>query len=53
MSLQSGDVFSTGTAPGMGMGPSQQRHLLGGEVVTLGIAGLGGQRSLVLPASET
>jgi 2,4-diketo-3-deoxy-L-fuconate hydrolase len=50
MSLQSGDVISTGTPPGVGMGQSPQQYLLGGEVVTLGIAGLGEQKSKVLPA---
>ncbi|MEK0163905.1 fumarylacetoacetate hydrolase family protein [Phaeobacter sp. A36a-5a] len=50
MSLQSGDVISTGTPPGVGMGQSPQRYLHGGEVVTLGIDGLGEQRSKVLPA---
>lgn len=50
MSLQSGDVISTGTPPGVGMGQSPQRYLHGGEVVTLGIAGLGVQTSRVLPA---
>lgn len=50
MSLQPGDIISTGTPPGVGMGQSPQRFLRGGEVVTLGIAGLGQQRSQVLPA---
>jgi len=50
MSLQPGDVISTGTPPGVGMGQSPQRYLQGGEVVTLGIAGLGEQTSKVLPA---
>ncbi|MFP7673472.1 fumarylacetoacetate hydrolase family protein [Marivita sp. S0852] len=50
MSLQPGDVISTGTPPGVGMGQSPQRYLHGGEVVTLGISGLGEQRSAVLPA---
>jgi len=50
MSLQPGDVISTGTPPGVGMGQSPQRFLHGGEVVTLGIAGLGEQMSTVLPA---
>jgi len=50
MSLQAGDVISTGTPPGVGMGQSPQQFLHGGEVVTLGIAGLGGQKSKVLPA---
>lgn len=50
MSLQPGDVISTGTPPGVGMGHSPQVYLHGGEVVTLGIEGLGVQRSKVLPA---
>ena len=50
MSLQSGDVISTGTPPGVGMGQSPQQYLHGGEVVRLGIAGLGEQKSRVLPA---
>ena len=49
MSLQPGDVISTGTPPGVGMGQKPPRYLRGGEVVTLGIAGLGEQRSLVRP----
>ncbi len=52
MSLQPGDVISTGTPPGVGMGQKPQRYLKGGEVVTLGITGLGEQRSPVLPALE-
>lgn len=50
MSLQAGDVISTGTPPGVGMGQSPQQYLHGGEVVTLGITGLGEQKSKVLPA---
>ncbi len=50
MSLQAGDVISTGTPPGVGMGQSPQQYLHGGEVITLGIAGLGEQKSKVLPA---
>lgn len=51
MSLQAGDVISTGTPPGVGMGQSPQQFLHGGEVVTLGIDGLGTQKSVVLAAS--
>jgi 2,4-diketo-3-deoxy-L-fuconate hydrolase len=50
MSLQPGDIISTGTPPGVGMGQKPPRYLKGGEVVTLGIAGLGEQASRVLPA---
>ena len=52
MSLQSGDVISTGTPPGVGMGQKPPRYLKGGEVVTLGIAGLGEQRSAVRAALQ-
>ena len=48
MSLQAGDVISTGTPPGVGMGMKPPRYLKGGEMVSLGIAGLGEQRSPVL-----
>ncbi|MCC1494471.1 fumarylacetoacetate hydrolase family protein [Cognatishimia sp. F0-27] len=47
MSLQSGDVISTGTPPGVGMGQKPPRYLSGGETVSLGISGLGEQRSPV------
>ncbi len=50
MSLQPGDIISTGTPPGVGMGQKPPRYLKGGEVVTLGIAGLGEQSSRVLPS---
>lgn len=53
MSLQPGDVISTGTPPGVGMGFKPPRYLKGGEVVTLGIAGLGAQSSPVLPDNST
>ena len=47
MSLQPGDVISTGTPPGVGMGQKPPRYLKGGERVTLGITGLGQQASMV------
>jgi 2,4-didehydro-3-deoxy-L-rhamnonate hydrolase len=49
MSLQPGDVISTGTPPGVGMGQKPPQYLKGGEMVTLGITGLGQQASKVLP----
>lgn len=52
MSLQPGDVISTGTPPGVGMGQKPPRFLTGGEVVTLGIENLGEQRSLVRAALQ-
>jgi len=41
MSLQAGDVISTGTPPGVGMGMNPPTYLKAGDVVTLGIEGLG------------
>lgn len=52
MSLQPGDVISTGTPPGVGMGKAPPHYLRGGELVSLGIAGLGEQASKVLPAEN-
>lgn len=50
MSLQPGDIISTGTPPGVGMGQNPQVYLQGGETVTLGIEGLGQQTQKVRPA---
>jgi 2-keto-4-pentenoate hydratase/2-oxohepta-3-ene-1,7-dioic acid hydratase in catechol pathway len=48
MSLNPGDVISTGTPPGVGMGQKPDPvYLKGGEVMRLGIAGLGEQRQRV------
>ena len=44
MSLQPGDVISSGTPPGVGMGQSPQVYLKPGQVMELGIEGLGQQR---------
>ena len=48
MSLQPGDVISTGTPPGVGMGQNPPVYLQGGETVRLGIDKLGEQRQKVL-----
>ena len=42
--LHPGDIISTGTPPGVGMGQTPPRYLKAGDVVTLGIEGLGEQR---------
>ncbi|RWY76391.1 FAA hydrolase family protein [Rhizobium leguminosarum] len=44
MSLHPGDVISTGTPPGVGMGLKPPRYLKAGDVVELGIEGLGTQK---------
>ncbi len=46
--LHPGDIISTGTPPGVGHGMKPQRYLKAGEVVTLGIEGLGQQRQEVV-----
>ncbi len=47
MSLQPGDVISTGTPPGVGMGQDPQTYLKPGDTMELGIEGLGVQRQAV------
>ncbi|MDH7784569.1 2-keto-4-pentenoate hydratase/2-oxohepta-3-ene-1,7-dioic acid hydratase in catechol pathway [Ochrobactrum sp. 19YEA23] len=47
MSLQPGDIISTGTPPGVGMGMKPPRYLKAGDVVELGIEGLGTQKQNV------
>ncbi|CAM3178308.1 ureidoglycolate lyase [Paracoccus aminovorans] len=47
MTLLPGDVITTGTPPGVGMGQRPPVFLKGGEVMRLGIAGLGEQRQRV------
>ncbi|QPC88333.1 2-hydroxyhepta-2,4-diene-1,7-dioate isomerase [Mesorhizobium sp. NBSH29] len=46
--LHPGDVISTGTPPGVGMGMKPQQFLKAGDVVELGIQGLGTQRQDVI-----
>jgi 2-keto-4-pentenoate hydratase/2-oxohepta-3-ene-1,7-dioic acid hydratase in catechol pathway len=47
MSLHPGDVIATGTPPGVGLGQKPPVYLREGNVVRLGIAGLGEQRQRV------
>jgi len=49
MTLVPGDIVTTGTPPGVGMGMKPQQWLQAGDVVTLGITGLGEQRQKVVP----
>ena len=50
MSLAPGDVISTGTPPGVGLGMKPPTFLNVGDVVTLGIDGLGEQRQEIIAA---
>jgi 2-keto-4-pentenoate hydratase/2-oxohepta-3-ene-1,7-dioic acid hydratase in catechol pathway len=54
MTLNPGDVITTGTPPGVGMGLKKNgvttpRYLAKGDVITLGIEGLGEQHQVVMP----
>ena len=50
MTLMPGDVIATGTPPGVGMGMKPPKFLNVGDVVTLGIEGLGEQRQEIIAA---
>jgi 2,4-diketo-3-deoxy-L-fuconate hydrolase len=50
MSLQPGDVISTGTPPGVGMGQKPPVYLHAGQVIHLGIDGLGTQTQTTVQA---
>jgi 2-keto-4-pentenoate hydratase/2-oxohepta-3-ene-1,7-dioic acid hydratase in catechol pathway len=49
MTLLPGDIITTGTPPGVAMGMKPPVWLKPGDVITLGIAGLGEQRQVVVP----
>jgi 2-keto-4-pentenoate hydratase/2-oxohepta-3-ene-1,7-dioic acid hydratase in catechol pathway len=48
MSLQPGDIISTGTPPGVGFGQKPQVYLRAGDTMQLGIEGLGKQSQRVI-----
>tara|TARA_R110002124_G_scaffold73248_2_gene196518 strand:+ start:12659 stop:13534 length:876 start_codon:yes stop_codon:yes gene_type:complete len=48
MSLQPGDIISTGTPPGVGLGQTPPLYLKPGDKITLGIEGLGTQQQAVV-----
>ncbi len=50
MTLLPGDVVTTGTPPGVGAGMKPPKFLNAGDVVTLGIDGLGAQRQQIVEA---
>lgn len=49
MTLEAGDVITTGTPPGVGMGRKPPQYLRAGDVVELWIEGLGNQRQVCVP----
>jgi 2,4-diketo-3-deoxy-L-fuconate hydrolase len=51
MTLLPGDIITTGTPPGVGLGMKPPQYLKPGDVITLGISGLGEQRQRVVAYS--
>jgi 2-keto-4-pentenoate hydratase/2-oxohepta-3-ene-1,7-dioic acid hydratase in catechol pathway len=49
MTLMPGDIIATGTPPGVGLGMKPPQYLKAGDVMRLGIDGLGEQRQKVIP----
>ena len=49
MSLMPGDIISTGTPPGVGLGMTPPAYLKPGDIVTLGVEGLGEHNQTVIP----
>jgi 2,4-diketo-3-deoxy-L-fuconate hydrolase len=46
--LEPGDIITTGTPPGVGLGMKPPQYLKAGDVVRLGIDGLGEQQQTVV-----
>lgn len=53
MTLMPGDIITTGTPPGVGMGMKPQRFLKPGDKLSLGIDGLGMQRQEIIGFRKT
>lgn len=53
MTLQPGDIISTGTPPGVGLGQKPPVYLRAGDVMALGIDGLGQQQQTVVSDFES
>jgi 2-keto-4-pentenoate hydratase/2-oxohepta-3-ene-1,7-dioic acid hydratase in catechol pathway len=51
MTLLPGDIISTGTPAGVGLGMNPPQYLKAGDVVELGIDGLGESRQKLYPSS--
>jgi 2-keto-4-pentenoate hydratase/2-oxohepta-3-ene-1,7-dioic acid hydratase in catechol pathway len=50
MTLEAGDVISTGTPPGVGLGMNPPQYLKAGDQIELSIEGLGTQKQICLDA---
>jgi 2-keto-4-pentenoate hydratase/2-oxohepta-3-ene-1,7-dioic acid hydratase in catechol pathway len=53
MILEPGDVITTGTPPGVGMGKKPPRFLKPGDTISLGVDGLGQQAQRVIAWSRS
>jgi 2,4-diketo-3-deoxy-L-fuconate hydrolase len=51
MTLEAGDLLSTGTPPGVGLGMKPPKYLKAGDIVELEIEGLGSQKQACVQAS--
>jgi 2-keto-4-pentenoate hydratase/2-oxohepta-3-ene-1,7-dioic acid hydratase in catechol pathway len=51
MTLEAGDLITTGTPPGVGMGKKPSRYLRAGDVVELSVEGLGRQHQVCIDAT--
>jgi len=52
MALQPGDIVTTGTPPGVGLGHRPPAYMKAGDVMRLGITGMGEQQQTVTPYTE-
>jgi 2-keto-4-pentenoate hydratase/2-oxohepta-3-ene-1,7-dioic acid hydratase in catechol pathway len=53
MALEPGDIVTTGTPPGVGLGCKPPRFMSAGDVMALGITGLGEQRQRLVPWQQS
>lgn len=53
MTLEPGDLISTGTPPGVGLGMKPPQYLRAGDIVELQIEQLGSQRQRCVPAAAS
>jgi 2-keto-4-pentenoate hydratase/2-oxohepta-3-ene-1,7-dioic acid hydratase in catechol pathway len=49
MALQPGDIVTTGTPPGVGLGKNPPVFMKAGDTMRLGVSGLGVQEQRVIP----
>jgi 2,4-diketo-3-deoxy-L-fuconate hydrolase len=52
MALEAGDLINAGTSPGVGMGMTPPTYLREGDIVELGISGLGQRHQRIVAADH-